>query len=119
MRSAKTWWIASERSSEARKPGRRGITQLITVLVLALWATTGTLQAALQFDVFLGYDGIVPEASWVPLVCEAKNDGPTFTGTVELTSGNQGQTRRMTVELPTGTLKRFVLPVFSSTAQSY
>jgi hypothetical protein len=72
-------------------------------------------QAALQFDVFPGYDGIVPEASWFPIVCEVKNDGPSFTGTVEVKRGdNDDQTLSMTIELPTGTLKRFVLPVFSS-----
>jgi hypothetical protein len=76
-----------------------------------------TLRAVLQFDVFLGYDWIVPQASWFPVVCEIKNDGPPFVGTVELDGGrfNQGQTRRAVVELPTGTLKRFVLPVFSTT----
>jgi hypothetical protein len=74
----------------------------------------------LQFDAFLGYGGVVPEASWFPIVCEVKNDGPTFVATVELTAGSYspGQTLRMVVELPTGTLKRFVLPVFSS-ARNY
>jgi hypothetical protein len=72
-------------------------------------------RAAIQFDVFLGYDGVVPEASWFPIVCEVKNDGPSFTGTVEVKGGyNQDQTLLMSVELPTGTLKRFVLPVFAS-----
>src|SRR5712691_1640193 len=88
------------------------------ILILVLWlavqcfaAVSG--RAAMQFDVFLGYDGIVPEATWFPLLFEIKNDGPSFTGTVELSSENmnQGQARRMVVELPTGTLKRFVLPV--------
>jgi hypothetical protein len=41
--------------------------------------------AALQFDVFLGYDGTVREASWFPIVCEIKNDGPSFTGVIEVT----------------------------------
>ncbi|MBI3849339.1 MAG: hypothetical protein HY298_03455 [Verrucomicrobia bacterium] len=74
-------------------------------------------RAALQFDVFLGYDGVVPEASWFPVICEVKNDGPPFTATFELSSGayNQSQTRTMVVELPTGTLKRFVMPVFATT----
>jgi hypothetical protein len=74
-------------------------------------------RAALQFDVFLGYDGIVPEASWFPIVCEIKNDGPGFKGTIELVGGtyNQGQQRRLDVELPTGTLKRVVIPMFAST----
>jgi hypothetical protein len=70
-----------------------------------------------QFDVFLGYDGIVPEASWFPIVIEVKNDGPTFNALIEVSPGNfnQGQTRRVAVELPTGTLKRLVIPCFSST----
>ena len=90
-------------------------------MVLALWlpAFFGgalTSRAALQFDVFLGYDWIVPQASWFPVVCEIKNDGPSFVGTVELDGGrfDQDQTRRAVVELPTGTLKRFVIPVFAA-----
>jgi hypothetical protein len=49
-----------------------------------------------------------------------KNDGPSFTGVVEVDSdaGNSGQTRKMVVELPTGTLKRFTIPVIS-TARNY
>ncbi|HOX59612.1 MAG TPA: hypothetical protein P5205_21285 [Candidatus Paceibacterota bacterium] len=88
--------------------------------VAALFGGTVTLQAALQFDVFLGYDGIVPQASWFPVVCEVKNDGPTFMGTVEVEAEyvNRGQGRRAVVELPTGTLKRFVIPVFSAAASS-
>ena len=83
--------------------------------ILYLFLSCYPARAALQFDVFLGYDGFVPEACWFPIVCEVKNDGPSFTGTVEVKGGyNQEQTLLMTVELPTGTLKRFVLPVFSS-----
>ncbi len=74
-------------------------------------------RAALQFDVFMGYDGVVPEASWFPVICEVKNDGPSFTALFELSPGvyNQSQNRTMVVELPTGTLKRFVVPAFSTT----
>ncbi len=76
------------------------------------------LRAAPQFDVFLGYDGIVPEGSWFPVVCEIKNDGPSFMGVVEVSSAGygqrQGQVRQVAVELPTGTLKRLFIPVFSS-----
>lgn len=82
---------------------------------LVLWGLGSSARAALQFDVFLGYDGIVPEASWFPVVCEIKNDGPSFTGTVEIKrSDDTDQTLLMPVELPAGTLKRLVLPVFSS-----
>jgi hypothetical protein len=76
----------------------------------------GSSWAAVRFDVFIGYDYLVPEASWFPVVCEVNNDGPSFTATVEISPGqlNQGQDRRMSVELPTGTTKRFVIPMFSS-----
>jgi hypothetical protein len=74
-------------------------------------------QAVPQFDVFFGYDGIVPEAAWFPIVCEVKNDGPTFKGRIEVTGGNfeQGEPRNLLVELPTGTLKRVVMLEFSTT----
>jgi hypothetical protein len=87
----------------------------LAVLIACWLGTAGWVQAALQFDVFLGYDGLVPEACWFPIVCEVKNDGPSFTGKVEIKTGSaQDPSLFTTVELPTGTLKRFVLPVFSS-----
>ncbi|MBU6402819.1 MAG: hypothetical protein KGS61_21065, partial [Verrucomicrobia bacterium] len=76
-------------------------------------------RAELQFDVFVGYDGVVREAAWFPIACEIYNDGPGFNGVVELTSGQYGggQSRRVTLELPTNTRKRFVIPVFSAQGQ--
>ncbi|MBI3192378.1 MAG: hypothetical protein HYZ36_06910, partial [Pedosphaera parvula] len=81
---------------------------------LGCWAPA--TRAALQFDVFLGYDNLVREANWFPVACEIFNDGPTFTGVFELTSeaGGRGQARRYVLELPTNTRKRFVIPVFGS-----
>lgn len=75
---------------------------------------------ALQFDVFLGYDGIVPEASWFPVTCEVHNDGPSFNAYFEISSGKFGSTqvRRVPIELPTNTRKRVVVPVFSSSRYS-
>ncbi|HWX18645.1 MAG TPA: hypothetical protein VN578_01945 [Candidatus Binatia bacterium] len=89
---------------------------LLSAVLLVVCGVVGPARAALQFDVFLGYDGVVPEASWFPVVCEVKNDGPAFMATVEVDGGtyNQSQTRQMVVELPTGTLKRFTIPVFSA-----
>ncbi|WP_150107564.1 hypothetical protein [Pedosphaera parvula] len=98
-----------------RRAGAHPIRWLGILLIIFL---TLSARAALQFDVFLGYEGVVPEASWFPVVCEVKNDGPSFTGTIEIVpSGNinQDQNRSVTVELPTGTLKRLVIPVFSTT----
>ena len=100
--------------SEVRSKGARPLG--LGIFLLAFWITAQSARAMLQFDVFLGYDGYVPEACWFPVVCEIKNDGPSFTGVVEVAPANynQGQTRNLAVELPTGTLKRVVIPVFSS-----
>ena len=107
--------------SESRLRSQRRVAKwrglLVVLWLLGLGAGALRSWAALQFDVFLGYDGIVPQASWFPVVCEIKNDGPSFVGTVQVDAGkfNQDQTRQAVVELPTGTLKRFVIPVFAST----
>lgn len=67
-----------------------------------------------RFDVFLGYDACVPEASWFPVVCEIENKGPLFSGVIEVSGGgNNEKTRRvLPIELPTGTTKRVTMPVF-------
>ena len=90
------------------------------VIMLLLFSAALCARAAIQFDVFVGYDSLVPEAAWFPVTFEIRNDGPTFTGTVEVAPSNMGdgQKNRITVELPTGTLKRFVIPVFSG-ARTY
>ena len=82
------------------------------VLLLFLQST----QAALQFDVFLGYDGIVPPRGWFPIMCELHNDGPSFNAIIEVSGEqfSQGQVRRVPVDLPTNTRKRIVIPVYSS-----
>ena len=99
-------------------PTRSRLVLSVSPLCLVALLLGGLLTAhgALRFDVFLGYDNIVPEASWFPVVCEIKNDGPSFTSSVEVSPGNynEGQTTRLMVELPSGTLKRIVIPVFSS-----
>jgi hypothetical protein len=72
------------------------------------------LPAVDRFDVFLGYDTYVPEASWFPVVCEIENRGPLFSGVIEVSGGAYSdKTRRLLpIELPTGTTKRVTLPVF-------
>ncbi len=99
---------------------RRGTptTRLAWLTLVILACSVVAARAIPQFDVFPGYgfEFIIPEASWFPITCEIKNDGPAFVGTIEVTSGryNEGQVRRLKVELPTGTLKRVVIPVFST-----
>jgi len=69
-----------------------------------------------RFDVFLGYNNLLPAQGWFPITCEVQNDGPAFNGTIEVSAENfgGGQTRRLKVDLPTGTLKRVVIPVFTA-----
>jgi hypothetical protein len=119
---------AFQKAARRAAQGRRGRTRLPAILRAggAQLLAAGFLLASLLpgraaapqrfdvFDVFIGYDGIVPEASWFPVVCEIENKGPSFNAIFELSAGNQSQTRRMPLELPTGTHKRFVIPVFSA-----
>jgi hypothetical protein len=88
--------------------------------LLACWLagllTSLPAGAAVRFDMFVGYDGIVPQGSWFPIAFEVQNDGPAFTATIEVTPGqfNSTQTRTMVVELPSGTTKRFIIPTFNA-----
>jgi hypothetical protein len=110
--------MVGNRQSMPRGAGRyhspRRSAILLTLLLLLSFCVPS--RAALQFDVFPGYDGIVPEGSWFPILFEVKNDGSSFNGVIEVTGGNNspGQTYRLAAELPTGTLKRFTVPVFST-----
>jgi len=86
---------------------------------MLLWAAA-IAHAELQFDVFVGYgsgganDGIVRESAWFPVACEVFNDGPSFNAVFEFSSQQTGggQVRRLAIELPTNTRKRFSFPVF-------
>src|SRR6478609_956896 len=73
-------------------------------------------QAELRFSVSVGYDGVARESAWLPINCELLNDGPPLAGFIEVTSGayGKGQIQRVPIELPTGTLKRVIIPVFSA-----
>ena len=94
----------------------RGAQLAFCVLTLLVFTIAGlsSARAELRFDVFPGYDGTVREAAWFPITCEIFNDGPPIRGIIEVTPANygKGQTQRVPVELPTGTLKRIVIPAF-------
>lgn len=85
-------------------------------LALAALLLAQTLPAALQFDMFVGFNGVLRQNAWTPVMFDVRNDGPPFVGTIELvTDATRGGTvRRTVVELPTGSLKRVFLPVISS-----
>ena len=86
---------------------------------LSLWlGWAPSVRAEFQFDVFVGYglganEGVVAEGRWFPVVFEIANDGPAFDGIIEL-GGQSSQRHRVTVELPTGTRKRVLVPCYSS-----
>jgi hypothetical protein len=83
---------------------------------LAQVSTATEVEADVQFDVFFGFDDHIREGSWFPVAFELLNEGPSFTGTLLVgpESGLTTQPRTYTVELPTGTRKRVILPVFPS-----
>ena len=104
----------------------RGVFLLARTVLVACWLAwwvshPASALGALQFDVFLGYDGTIREAAWFPVVVEVHNDGPSFNAVFELTGGNirGDQVCRVPLELPTNTRKRFVVPVFASGASSF
>jgi hypothetical protein len=111
--------------SRTAKGVSRGRSVCLAIGFIALCLSVGRAapsRTELQFDVFIGYggqptgmDGVAREASWFPVAVEVQNDGPALNATFELSSGQMGggQTRRVAVELPTNTRKRFVIPAFA------
>jgi hypothetical protein len=87
---------------------------LILGLLVPLRTPAQNLQPMIQFDMFVGFSGVQPAASWSPITFEIRNDGMPFTGIIELIQEpfDSGVRRSMAVELPTGTTKRVTLPVF-------
>lgn len=82
---------------------------------VSLWLTPFLSPAAIQFDVFLGHDSIIPTTGWFPATFEIRNDGPSFSGFIEFGPDmGESQIRRLPIELPTGTLKRVTIPAFAS-----
>ncbi len=89
----------------------------VAILCAAVFGASSPWGRAFQFDVFIGYGGVVREVGWFPVSCEVKNDGAPFTGTIEVTkslfgSKHRQQRQRVVLDLPTGTRKRVVIPVF-------
>ena len=91
---------------------------LFGFLVAAALLFPGGMCRALQFDVFVGYGGVVKEADWFPVTCEIMNDGAAFRGLIEISGTHFGtrQKRQLALELPSNTRKRVVIPVFHAMA---
>ena len=106
-------------ANTSQSAARRLFSARIFLWLAACLACAAPLSAQLNFDVFVGHglgvaDSTVTEASWFPVTCEIQNDGPSFNAWVEITGGQfgNGQTRRIAVELPTHTKKRFTVPLY-------
>ncbi|MDB6027995.1 MAG: hypothetical protein JWM68_4218 [Verrucomicrobiales bacterium] len=89
--------------------------RICSILLLLVFCTSAH---ALRFDVFVGFNGAVPEGNWFPITCEVQNDGPSFNGIIEVSAGGGGQARRVPLELTTGATKRVIIPSFSSSRYS-
>lgn len=91
-----------------------GLLRRACLLLVLLLPCLVSAQQPLQFDVFPGFADHAREGAWFPVVCEAQNNGPGFAGTIEV-SPDRGadQKIRLPIDLPTGTRKRVVIPVFA------
>ena len=107
--------VNSSEQSFPRRVWWRGLAAGLWLAVLAAM-TALPVQAAIRFDLFIGYDSIVPQGAWFPATFEIFNDGQPFNAKLEISAGQfgQNQTRTMMVELPTGTTKRFIIPIHTS-----
>jgi hypothetical protein len=95
-------------------------------IALALAFSCFAARAEVIFDVFVGYglgasDGVVVQGAWLPVTCEVFNNGPAFNAVVEIQGGQfgNGARRLVPLELPSGTRKRFVVPVFCPSRSSF
>ncbi|MBL9140187.1 MAG: hypothetical protein JNK85_30240 [Verrucomicrobiales bacterium] len=98
------------------RPWRAVASLILHLLPLLLCAPA---RAEVRFDVFVGIDDRIREGHWFPIAFEIENKGPSFVGTVVFGPDGRinSQQRSFTVELPSSTLKRIVLPAFSSEAR--
>lgn len=92
---------------------------LIGWILIANLGTQLFAATPIRFDMFLGYDNVLPQYGWYPVTFEIQNDGPGFVGEVEVSRElySSSPNRRYRVELPTGTTKRLQIPVFSTSPQ--
>lgn len=105
------------RGPDARPAWSLRYARFLALLLFLLLGAQARTRAALQFDVFVGYEGVIRDAAWFPVAFEVFNDGPPFKAVIEFRSGGLGsseQARQVRIELPTNTRKRLSIPVFST-----
>lgn len=94
----------------------RAVQVLFFLLLLPLSSLCEQPNKAIQFDVFLGYDRYITDSAWFPMTIEIKNDGESFSGSVEIDDGSPSgkQLRKQKMEFPKGALKRVVIPCYAT-----
>jgi len=96
----------------------RGLLPRFAIVLAVLMSVAGVLSArdTVRFDVMVGYGGFSPQGDWYPVTCELRNDGPSFTGIIEISDDRMAQapTRRLKIELPSNTTKRVQIPEFTA-----
>ena len=87
------------------------------LVFICVWLSGNIVNAEVRFDVFMGFSGKARNGEWFPVTVEIENDGPTFSGEIEIKpSSFNEQSIRYTIELPNNTRKRLSIPVFNNSS---
>ena len=85
------------------------------LVFICIWLSGNIVNAEVRFDVFMGFSGKARNGEWFPVTVEIENDGPTFSGEIEIKpSSFNEQSIRYKIELPNNTRKRLSIPVFNN-----
>ena len=85
------------------------------LVFICIWLSCNIVNAEVRFDVFMGFSGKARNGEWFPVTVEIENDGPTFSGEIEIKpSSFNEQSIRYKIELPNNTRKRLSIPVFNN-----
>ena len=85
------------------------------LVFICIWFSGNIVNAEVRFDVFMGFSGKARNGEWFPVTVEIENDGPTFSGEIEIKpSSFKEQSIRYKIELPNNTRKRLSIPVFNN-----
>ena len=87
------------------------------LVFICIWLSCNIVNAEVRFDVFMGFSGKARNGEWFPVTVEIENDGPTFSGEIEIKpSSFNEQSIRYKIELPNNTRKRLSIPVFNNSS---
>jgi hypothetical protein len=100
----------------------RRLSQSLRLFWLALFVVAPVrLHAAIQFDIFPGYEAKLARAgAWYPVGFEVFNDGPSFQGVIEIRPDTfSGTVQQIPIDLPNNTRKRLTVARFCGSASGF